>query len=308
MDVPDIQIKTRVRSVLARHWIDLNRLTFDCCRGSVRFHGEIALVEGHGGSSTASLLDTLEAEIKAVPGVKSVYFIGVTFDSDSEGERRDGLELSVSDLEITRRIRAVLKRLRIDLARLHLDCCRGSVCLRGDVVVGQGGPQLDRGRLLESLELACRDVQGVRNFYLAGVRVIDSSTGPESDSPDDGQPEGVEPPPADGETEARQTDDLELTVSQSEIKRRVHAVVSEQGLDPDLLQVDYQQGTLSFRGRVVVRENSAPHADGAAVLDPLRQKLKCIPGVRQVYFMGLRFGDEDPPDSKPHIRLVSGSR
>ena len=75
MAASDFRTNSAVRSVLARHWIDLQRIKFGCFRGTVRFGGTLAFL----GARTASRIDsskleTLEREVKRVQGVSRVYF------------------------------------------------------------------------------------------------------------------------------------------------------------------------------------------------------------------------------------------
>ena len=85
MSASDLQTKSRVRSILSRHWIDLGRIDFGCCKGTIRFRGELRLVEKRRAAvPLASLIETLEMEIKSIQTVKNVYFMGVTVDGDYE--------------------------------------------------------------------------------------------------------------------------------------------------------------------------------------------------------------------------------
>ena len=177
MAVPDLQIKTSVRSVLTRHWIDLTRIAFDCCRGSVRFRGEISLAEGRRCSSPGALLETLESEIKQIPGVKSVYLTGVTIAADSRAPvgvgsgESTGLELSVSDLEAKARVRSVLNKHRIDAAQVQFDCCKGTVTFRGRICFVDGtGPGDDGAPVLETLQAELKRIPGVRKVYFVGLK------------------------------------------------------------------------------------------------------------------------------------------
>lgn len=178
MGVADLQIKTKVRAVLSRHWIDLTRIGFDCCRGSVRFRGEIVLSEGHRCSSPGPLIDALEAEIKRIRGVKSVYLMGVTVaassrapSQESSGES-DGIEATVSDLEIKSRVRGALTKHRLDLTALDFDCCKGSVSFRGRICFAEGHtPPESNVPLLEMLQMELKRIPGVRKVYFLGVKV-----------------------------------------------------------------------------------------------------------------------------------------
>jgi len=74
----DLQINSKIRAILARHWIDSEKLHFRTTGGTVRFHGVLA----RQGSFTVcevdtTLLEVLINEIRRTPGVQKVYFTGV---------------------------------------------------------------------------------------------------------------------------------------------------------------------------------------------------------------------------------------
>ena len=296
MAVPDIQIRTNVRSVLTRHWIDLARLSFDCCCGSVRFRGEISFAEGHRCSSPAALLETLESEIKRIPGVKSVYLMGVTVNTDSRrSQDKDpsgktaGLELSVSDVELSRRVRAVLNKHWIDLTRIGYDCCRGAVCFSGEIALAEGHHCSSPGALIETLESEIKQISGVKSIYLVGVTINTAPCARLYNAP------------------SEESTKLELTVSDLEIKQRVNAVLNKHRIDLAQVEFDCCKGTLSFKGRICFVDGARARGDGPAILDVLLVELKRIRGVRQVYFMGLKFG-KATKSRKPKNDDVSNSR
>ena len=74
---PATQIISGVRSVLAKHWIDLNALRMTVTRaGTVRIAGEVLLLPGRfprepGGSK----MDLIQADIRRVHGVLRVRFL-----------------------------------------------------------------------------------------------------------------------------------------------------------------------------------------------------------------------------------------
>lgn len=190
MAVPDLQIKTRVRSVLAKHWIDLTRIGFDCCRGSVRFRGEISLAQGRRCTSPSALLETLESEVRCIPGVKSVYLMGVTVAPTScapqQGESSEdstGIELSVSDLEIKGRVRSVLAKHRVDPAQLEFDCCKGTLRFRGRICIAEGHPVRNSGvPFLETLESELKRIPGVGRVYFVGVKMAKDLRAPQEET------------------------------------------------------------------------------------------------------------------------------
>ncbi len=74
MAFTDIKINSQVRSVLARHWIDLQNLNFGSFQGTVRITGELRYLGMRDCLSTDSMkLEIIEYEVRHVPGVKKVY-------------------------------------------------------------------------------------------------------------------------------------------------------------------------------------------------------------------------------------------
>jgi len=73
--ISDFQINSKVRSVLAKHWIDLQKITFGSFRGTVRFSGELCLLGGRtGGGSEMNQVESLESEVRSIRGVQRIYF------------------------------------------------------------------------------------------------------------------------------------------------------------------------------------------------------------------------------------------
>lgn len=71
----DFQINSGVRSLLAKHWIDLKRVQVGAFRGTVRLTGELARLGGESASDhEPRLVDNLDLEIRALRGVERVYF------------------------------------------------------------------------------------------------------------------------------------------------------------------------------------------------------------------------------------------
>ena len=90
MVVSDFRINSKVRAVLAKHWIDLQSIRFGSFRGVVRLMGELRRLGG--GSSSARdefQLDVLEGEIKRIRGVKRVYFDLVNWERSATGQWRE---------------------------------------------------------------------------------------------------------------------------------------------------------------------------------------------------------------------------
>lgn len=83
----DFRANSRIRSVLARHWVDLQKLRFGAFRGTVRLSGELChLGSGRFGSSEAVKLESLEQDMRRIPGVRHVYFDLVNWQRDSSGK------------------------------------------------------------------------------------------------------------------------------------------------------------------------------------------------------------------------------
>jgi hypothetical protein len=95
MPTIDLQINANIRAILARHWIDAEKLHFRTTGGTVRFHGVLA----RQGSIAVPDLDTtlvevLVTEMRRTPGVLKVYFTGV------EVERRNRVLCPIESGEI----------------------------------------------------------------------------------------------------------------------------------------------------------------------------------------------------------------
>lgn len=80
----DVRICDLVRKILSRHWIDLSDIRFTCTRGVLRFNGTMRRLDPNERQefrksirSSGFLLENLGREIKAIDGVKKVYFTGV---------------------------------------------------------------------------------------------------------------------------------------------------------------------------------------------------------------------------------------
>jgi hypothetical protein len=72
MQISDYQINASVRSILARHCVDLQRLTFGSFRGTVRLNGEFcSLLSGR--PLDLGDIEAIQSDIKSLSGVKRVY-------------------------------------------------------------------------------------------------------------------------------------------------------------------------------------------------------------------------------------------
>ncbi len=76
MGASDFKINSRVRSVLARHWIDLNKVGLSSISGTVRLTGILCRLSSESDvtSFTGQHLAQLESELLSIREVKRVYF------------------------------------------------------------------------------------------------------------------------------------------------------------------------------------------------------------------------------------------
>ena len=95
MPTTDLQINSRIRAILARHWVDAEKLQFRTTGGTVRFHGVLARQGSFAGCEVdTTLVEVLISEIRRTPGVQKVYFTGV------EVERRNARIGHAGDVEL----------------------------------------------------------------------------------------------------------------------------------------------------------------------------------------------------------------
>ena len=75
MAVTDIRINSMVRAVIARNWIDLQRLRYGSFRGTVRISGTLCYLGARASQNfDPGKLEVLESEIRRIPGAKRIYF------------------------------------------------------------------------------------------------------------------------------------------------------------------------------------------------------------------------------------------
>ena len=67
-------IHAAVRRVFARHWIDMEKLSFGVHRDSVRIFGELLQLRRPDWESQNSIVELLQLEIVRIRGVSRVYF------------------------------------------------------------------------------------------------------------------------------------------------------------------------------------------------------------------------------------------
>ena len=85
MSTTDLHINSKIRAVLARHWVDAEKLQFLTAAGTVRFHGVLAR-QGCAAvcDVETSLMEVLIGEIRRISGVRKVYFTGVTIEQQRD--------------------------------------------------------------------------------------------------------------------------------------------------------------------------------------------------------------------------------
>ena len=87
MPVSDFRINSRVRSVFARHWVDLQKVRFASFRGTVRVSGEISILGSHAaGQIDPAKISVLETEIRQIKEVKQVFFELIGWRRGGSGE------------------------------------------------------------------------------------------------------------------------------------------------------------------------------------------------------------------------------
>ena len=76
MGASDFRINSKVRSVLARHWIDLSRVGLSSISGTVRLTGILCRLSSESDVDpfTGQHLAQLETELLSIKEVKRVYF------------------------------------------------------------------------------------------------------------------------------------------------------------------------------------------------------------------------------------------
>jgi hypothetical protein len=78
MPTIDLQITAKIRAILARHWIDPEKLHFRTSGGTVRFNGVLARQGAYAVCNVdGTFVEVLVDEIRRTPGVEKVYFTGV---------------------------------------------------------------------------------------------------------------------------------------------------------------------------------------------------------------------------------------
>ena len=90
MPVADFRINSLVKSILVKHWVDLQKIQFDTHRGNVYLRGELSqLKRRNTGEFDRSLFDAIESEIKRIRGVRKVYCINLVIEEDANRSKND---------------------------------------------------------------------------------------------------------------------------------------------------------------------------------------------------------------------------
>ena len=75
MSASDFIVNSQIRSVLARHWIDLQKIKFGCFKGTVRLSGELLPLGSRSAKDfETSMMEKLEMDLRRIRGVIRVYY------------------------------------------------------------------------------------------------------------------------------------------------------------------------------------------------------------------------------------------
>ncbi len=86
MTQSDFRINGQLRQVLARHFVELAVVRFGSFRGTVRFNGRLAHMNGRPfAASDLSLIEAIEQEARRIPGVRAVFFDLMNWKKDGDG-------------------------------------------------------------------------------------------------------------------------------------------------------------------------------------------------------------------------------
>ncbi len=87
MAVSDLTISVSVRMVLVRHRVDVQQLSFNSFRGTVRVNGRLVSL-GTEDPITPGRIEAMESEIKRVHGVQRAFFDFTDWTKDEDGNWR----------------------------------------------------------------------------------------------------------------------------------------------------------------------------------------------------------------------------
>lgn len=84
MPVADFRINSLVKSILVKHWVDLQKIQYDTHRGNVYLRGELSqLKRRNTGEFELSLFEVIESEMRRIRGVRKVYCINLVIQEDA---------------------------------------------------------------------------------------------------------------------------------------------------------------------------------------------------------------------------------
>ena len=72
--VPDTEVRSDIRAILARHRIDMQQVQYRVTGGIVRLCGELLYLGGRGQAVELGVVEALERDLAAARGVRDVYF------------------------------------------------------------------------------------------------------------------------------------------------------------------------------------------------------------------------------------------
>ena len=85
MPVSDAMVRSRIRGILGRHYVDQEQLRVIVARGTVRLSGTFArLAEGEETCLDPQLLQKVGQEIQSITGVKRLYLTEVRLEKKSK--------------------------------------------------------------------------------------------------------------------------------------------------------------------------------------------------------------------------------
>ncbi len=80
------QIHAEVRRVLARHWVDLDRVQFGVYRDMLRVTGELHQTNQVGGTASIAIFEVLHAELRRIPELRCIQLDFSNWTRDSRGD------------------------------------------------------------------------------------------------------------------------------------------------------------------------------------------------------------------------------
>ena len=74
IQVPDNKLRVEIRSLMAKHRIDMQRVQMRVFGGTVRMAGEVFHLGGQERPVSAGLLESFERDVVTTPGVRRAFF------------------------------------------------------------------------------------------------------------------------------------------------------------------------------------------------------------------------------------------